>query len=1032
MTLDETTFLRKADQQLGYLHEYFYRDFQSVDALEITEDKREDKRWLPENAEWRPAAIGDHWEGRDRYYWLRFKLTLPQYSANQHYVMHMDLGRTGGGNNSGFEGLVFLNGEPHQAVDSNHEDMYLDHTFCGQTLDVAIKLWTGLEGGGAPVIQHYVLRALQAGIINQTVVDCYDYLWNMVGVIREMDADEPLKYDYISVVRQSFRTFDWAQETSATIGETCQEVLTHIQHFIQEHANQKKQYTITAVGHTHIDVAWLWRLRHTREKIARSFSTVLELMKEYPDYQFFQSTPQDYAFLEADYPDLYKQILQRIKEGRWEADGATWLEPDTNLPSGESLTRQFLYGMGYFHDKLNAKQHVLWLPDVFGYSAALPQILQEFGIPNFMTTKISWNDTNRMPHDTFYWRGIDGSRVLTHFITTVESEADFNDPMQWRYTYNGDITPRTVLGTYHVYADKQINDDLLLSYGYGDGGGGPTREQIKNIDIINQLPGMPTVKNGRVDDYFARLQDKLHHTDAPVAEWDGELYLEYHRGTYTSQANIKKWNRTAEYALRRLEMSYATAYVEQDVPYPHQEIRDLWIILLRNQFHDILPGSAIHEVYDDAREEFKQLFAGVADLEAKLNQQVTTSQTGQVVARNFLPWDVETLIKLSDADRDGAVNTANGAYALATIPALGSAVVTGKTPPQQKIAVVSNNTVRTSYYQVTYDATGLLTSITDIRNHREVLDTTLGGNVLTLYEDRPLDYDNWNIDVDYPEKAKQLQAQSVDVVENNPLFVDLAVHYAFGQSTMTQVIRLYAFSPRIDFITDVDWHERQVLLRTAFNTNIVSDSARYDIQYGNVTRATNDNTSWDQAKFETVGHKWADLSERDYGVALLNDCKYGYRVKGKQMSLTLLKSGDYPDTTADESQHTFTYSLLPHEGDFITGEVEKAGEELNDPVALLTDVDQDSLTPLFELDSEAPVALDAVKISETGNDLIVRCHDYTGTTGTVMLKPHFKYDAVQRAHLNEQEAEALTPDENGNVLVNFKPYKIVTLRFTLG
>lgn len=662
MSVDFKQTQRKAKQQLSFLHDYFYRDFFTPTTIEMTPDTRQDNRWLPENGQWHTVAIGDQWKGRDKYYWLRFTLHVPALTAPQHYVLHMALGRTGGGNNSGFEGLVFVNNHPRQAVDSNHEDLYFDHTHAGQDLDIAVKLWTGLEGGGVPVVQHYELTMLAAGIINQAVVDCYDYLSNIIALIDVLDDDEPLKYSYATLVKQAFHQFYWATESTATIGDSAQKALVLIHQFIQDHQGEKKGFHITAVGHTHIDVAWLWRLRHTREKVARSFSTVLELMKEYPEYRFFQSTPQDYAFLAEDYPELYAQIKARVAEGRWEANGATWLEPDTNIPSGESLTRQFLYGIGYFHAHFNAQQNVLWLPDVFGYSAALPQILRGFDVANFMTTKISWNDTDQMPHDTFYWRGIDGSQVLTHFITTVEPGTDFNDPTEWRFTYNGEINPQTVFGTYHVYADKNLNSDLLLSYGFGDGGGGPTREEIKNIRIINALPGAPTIENGRVDDYFDRLNTHLADTPEQVPVWDGELYLEYHRGTYTSQANVKKWNRRAEYALRWLEMQCTTAHIEKGIAYPAADIHALWIILLRNQFHDILPGSAIKEVYEDAAKEFKQIFDKVTVMLDQINQQTTIGRAGTTLLQNPLPWPTKQLVLTED-----------GQYRQVAVPALGSA-----------------------------------------------------------------------------------------------------------------------------------------------------------------------------------------------------------------------------------------------------------------------------------------------------------------------------------------------------------------------
>lgn len=1012
------TFLRKARQQLQFLHEYFYVDFTDITDLQLAADNRDDKRFEPKQADWQSVALGDTWSGRDSYYWLRFVLMVPELAAGEQYVLHTHLGRTGGGGNSGFEGLIFIDGEIQQALDSNHQDMYLDDSFGGKTLTVAIKLWTGLEGGGRPQIQHYTLAALSAGKLRPAVTDAYAYLKNIVGVIEELDNDTPIKYDYIRLVQESFSQLHWSNTDSAEVAKTCATILTQIKAFIAAHPNQKIPYTITAVGHTHIDVAWLWRLKHTREKITRSFSTVLELMKEYPDYIFFQSTPQDYAFLEKDHPELFARIKQRIAEDRWEANGGTWLEPDTNIPSGESLTRQFLYGGGYFKDRFNAKQNVLWLPDVFGYSAAMPQIMRGFNVNNFMTTKISWNDTNRMPHDTFYWQGIDGSKVLTHFITTVDATGEYKNTGNWAYTYNGDVSPHTVFGSYHVYADKGLNSDILLSYGFGDGGGGPTREQIQNVRILGELPGVPSVQQGRVDEYFDRLNQTLAPHKNEVATWRGELYLEFHRGTYTSQGWIKRANRRAEEALRQLEIRYATAWARHGVTYPREAIRTLWETLLRNQFHDILPGSSIHEVYEDARQEFAQLFETVDQLNAALDQQLTAPAETPVVY-NPLAWATTQPVTLAD-----------GKQMLATVPALQAQALQVQKPEEAPTAVITGAHLQTAFYDIVVDASGQLRQLQDRHTKREYLDEATGGNVLTAYEDRPLEFDNWNIDDDYPQKATVLHADAMQVIENTPLSVGLQFIYHYGQSTITQTMRLYAHSRRIDFITHADWHEHQVLLRTAFNSTVLADNARFDIQYGNVLRPVNDNTSWDQAKFETVGHKWADLSERDYGLALLNDSKYGYRVKDRQLSLSLIKSGINPDYDADQGAHDFTYALLPHVGDWLAGGVEQAAAELNQPLQLTTPQAL-ALAPLFEFAGEYPVAVDAIKVSEDGGALIVRLHDYTGITNQVQVRPTFAVQAAALVQLNEVDQLGDLTLQNGTYQLTVQPYQVVTLRIKL-
>lgn len=1034
---------KKIKQQLNYLKSYIYANFETVPDIELWHDTRESHLVIPDaDVNWQAVAIGDAWEGRDQYYWLQFHLTIPELQPEQKYVLHLDLGRTGGGNNSGFEGLVYLDGEIQQAVDSNHKDLYLDHSEQNKTVKVQIMMWTGLEGGGPQQIQHYTLDAVSAGILNETIRDAYRYLKLINETMAELDEVEPLLYEYQKLINRSLCKFIWGSQTYTEITEVCHEVLVDIKSFISEHANEKKGFNISAIGHTHIDVAWLWRLQHTREKTARSFSTVLELMKEYPDYKFFHSTPQGYEYVKEDHPELYAQIKERVTEGRWEPDGGTWLEPDANIPSGESFTRQFLYGAQYFAKEFGAKQTVLWLPDVFGYSWALPQIMKGFGIDNFMTTKISWNDTNRMPHDTFVWEGIDGSKVLTHFVTTTESESDFHDLNNWMYTYNGQITPHTVMGTYHVYADKLLNNDLLLSYGFGDGGGGPQREMIENIEMINELPGLPTIENTRVDDYFVQLRKNLKNSELPIPTWNGELYLEFHRGTYTSQARVKKENRELEFQLRNLEIRYTQAMIEQHIDYPQEQINKLWEMVLRNQFHDILPGSAIHEVYEDNKKEYQDGFATIAKLNTALDAKQLIIDPEYQVVRNYNAWDTTGLVHINNADAGKYVDTegkdltlertATGYDVLVDVPALQACqlqFIPGEHEVISKEAY-QNDHVENNYYFIKWNEDGQLTEIFDKIHQRQILTKNGFGNVLSVYEDRPLEYDNWNIDEDYVEKQTVLAASNITIAQETEMQTKVIFEYKFLTSIVKQTLTIYTHSPKIDFVTDIDWHEHQQLLRTAFETAILTNEATFDVQYGNVKRSTNSNTSWDVAKFETVAHKWADLSQRDYGVALLNDSKYGYSVKENIISLSLIKSGINPDTEADQGQHRFTYSLLPHEGDFVIGQVERVAQEMNNSLVVTTGKMEEDLTALFDFQAVDVVNIDAIKLSEDKQSIILRFHEYTGKNSVVIVKPNFDYQSVTEVQLDEvTEVESLAKADDYQISV--RPYRVMTLAFKL-
>lgn len=1036
--------LPKLRQQIGLIQDYWFEQLKDSYEIESTHDLREMHNTLPQDAKWDAFPVDASFAGRDQYYWLRFEVPVCLLAEKEKYLINIGVLCNNDGGNSIPEGLVFADGTPIQAVDANHRDIMLDHNYSEKNVKIAICFWTGLSHNATVYpVPTYTYRDIRGGKFDSAGYECFRYLDVMAQAVAEFAKDEPIKYAYLKTMTQIVKRFDWGRMTPTLFEENIEEALALIQAFIKDHEGEKKQFTISAVGHTHIDVAWLWRLAHTREKTSRSFSTELSLLKDYPDYVFMHSTPQVYQYIKEDYPELFEQINQRIQEGRWEADGAAWVEPDMNIPSGEALTRQFLYGLDYFGEHFDAKQTVLWLPDVFGYSAALPQIMQNFGIKDFMTTKISWNETNHMPHDTFNWQGIDGSEVLTYFITTVDQNYDFRSDEGFGATYNGTITPHSVMGSYYMYQDKPLNDDLLVCFGHGDGGGGPTREMVENIKIINELPGMPTVQPTRVDNYFEKLHQRIKDSEEAVPKWVGELYLEYHRGTYTSQARVKKENRQLELAMRQLEMCYVDAKVRHGVDYPMKKIRELWQIIMRNQFHDILPGSSIKEVYEDNNVEYREAFAGIDALHDKLDEVTVSVTEGQYTLRNVLAWPVQSIIAIENPVA-GYFETADhkklnsvwidGVYLLETpeVPALGGAVISFVATEEVTETVTTARSVseiENSRYRIAWNSAGQLTEIYDKKHQKAVLTNGLG-NQLAIYEDRPLYWDNWNIDGDYQEKAVLLQASDIQLTEDNNLRKVVTFIYRFHESTIMQKLILAENSSRIDFETAVDWHEHQQLLRTAFTVDILSDHATYDIQYGNVSRPTHRNTSWDEARFESVGHKWADLSQHDYGVALLNDSKYGYDVQGQTISLSLIKSGIWPDPDCDQGEHHFTYSLLPHAGDFVEGQVEVIASELNTPTVAISGSSK-TLASLFSFgECNQPVAVDAIKLNEKADAVILRFHDYSGQAGQLTIQPNFDYRKAYQTNLAEVEELPITIQE-GQLTIAYRPYQIITLAFTI-
>ncbi|MBF0787401.1 MULTISPECIES: alpha-mannosidase [unclassified Streptococcus] len=1018
----------KLRARINELENYRFHTIYTIPEWKLLEDETKQEKYPPSPFSNSVSfVLGDRWKGRDYYLWIQQEIIIPD---EENLYLYLDFGHTGGGYNSGFESLLFINREIYQGVDSNHKEVKLAESYRNQTITVSLKLWSGLEGGGEEKIQTHEFRRAAVCRLNRSVDGLICYADMLHKTMAELGETNPLYHRYSILLNQTFQFLDWSEPGSETFHQSVEAAYRYLKTELQS-MSKDSPITVTTIGHTHIDVAWLWRLKHTREKAARSFATVLRLMEEYPDYIFLQTQPQLYQFIKEDYPELFDKIKERVAEGRWEVDGAMWLEADCNIPSGESLTRQILHGSQFIRNEFQKEVHYLWLPDVFGYSWALPQILKKSGIDTFMTTKISWNQFNRMPHDTFIWKGLDGSEVLTHFITTPEPGEENEWESNWYYTYNGELEPETVLGVYEAYRDKNINQNLLISYGFGDGGGGVTRDMLEKRRVMDQLPGLPYVKTGRADDYFATLQETFKQTSQYIHTWDGELYLEYHRGTYTSQAFVKKMNRQCELFLRRLEYLFSLLDMKGYANYPQKELYTLWETVLRNQFHDIIPGSSIREVYQDYRLEMGQ----VVERCHRLLSGVRMSSSAMTVC-NTSTWERTSILELPLAplgynyiDSAGkpllSFNAEDKTYALIeALPAYASEIVQlSETPetgePIRAAATVALSSIENEWYQIQWNEEGHLTQIYDKEHQKEVLAGK--GNVFQLFEDKPMNFDAWDIDIFYQEKHRVLVAESVEALPTNPLYDSVRFCYRFGKSTLVQEMRLYHHTKRIDFVTEVDWQERQQLLKVKFDVNVRSTYATYDIQYGNVRRATNWNTSWELAKFESVVHQWVDLSQRDYGVSLLNDSKYGCDVKGQTLRLSLLKGAIFPDPIADIGSHQFTYSLYPHRGDFIEGETVKEAWEINDPLGV---VEAAVEMPQMTMTSGAHVFMDTLKKAEDGNGYIFRFHEYAG--GTDYLELLFENSQWwQEVDLLERPIGA---KHQGTIVLTMQPYEIRTVR----
>lgn len=739
------------------------------------------------------------------------------------------------------------------------------------------------------------------------------------------------------------------------------------------------QGRVLFTGQAHIDTAWLWTIRESIRKCERTFANVLDLMDRYPDFTFSFSQPCLFAYTEKHYPDLFKRIQKRVAEGRIELVGNAWVEMDANIPSGESLVRQLLYGRAYYLKAFGRESEVFWMPDVFGYSWALPQIITRSGGKYFYTTKLNSNDTNRFPHSLFVWRGVDGTRLLSYLQ---------------RRNYNGVLDAHLVSDIDRLFDQKDVSDQCLMTFGYGDGGGGPTAEMLEQYQRLERFPGLPRARMATAQTFFAEAETLVDQ----LPEWNDEMYYENHRGTYTSQAFVKKCNRAMELLLRKLEIACATAHVYLQYPYPMEQISDLWREMLTLQFHDILPGSSIHAVYEECRETYQNLTARAQALMDDVMAALSAHAGAGNDQWNFGPYEERGVAPF----------------------------FCGKTLRESGQTTVTGHTLENDALLVALAPDGTIARLYDKQHAREVLAPGERGNVLTLFEDKPIREQAWNIDATYQDRGMELPgAQSIETITRPDGSPALQVIWTHGETTITQDIVLRPGARRLDFVTRVNWQERDRMLKCAFPVDIHASHATYEIQFGAITRPTHRNTSYDRAKFEACGHRWADLSEGNYGVSLLNDSKYGYDILGNRMRLTLLRSPSFPDPFADQGMQEFTYALYPHAGDWRTGTVREA-YRLNVPMETHAGSGNGLPGPLARLASDHAV-LDTIKQAEDSNGIILRIYESAGARGPIHITFALPPASVTECDLMEREEQTVEVVNNA-CTVYIKPYQIKTYR----
>ncbi|XEC93745.1 alpha-mannosidase [Paenibacillus tarimensis] len=966
---------------------------------------------------------------------------------------------------AGGEGLLKVNGVPYHGLDRNHTYVPLPAERVGSSPVLEIELYDPIPEPEDPLNRQAVIappisRIRPALVLVNGPLQSLLFTVSAVSEALQLLPEQDMRrLRFTEALRDVMDAMYGVPAARWNDGEWIKALEQTL--FVQLGSlGPEKQWTgrMHMVGQSHIDVAWLWPVRETVRKVSRTFSTVCTLMDEYPDFIYSQSQPILYAFAKEHYPELYDKIKARIAEGRWELVGGMWVEPDLNIPSGESLARQLLYGQRFYKEEFGKTSAIEWLPDTFGYCASLPQMLKQAGIDYFMTTKLNWNDTNPFPYDLFEWVGIDGTGIVSYL----------------NHGLNENTKAKDIQEHWQSFRQKDRHGELMLLYGHGDGGGGVTREMIESIRRSDLMPGLPASRFGTAADFFGEIGRRR----PALPKWHGDLYLELHRGTYTTHARNKRFNRKAEVLYREAEI-WERMVRQEGAGSTDNGLQEGWKLILLNQFHDIIPGTSIPEVYETSSAEYKQVFE-IGDTSLKGSLQTLANSIGNAeedelyAVFNSLGWARSEAVTIEGgaelcgkAVYDAAGNrlaadlqqvaAGSGRYALTVqlqaIPAFGYATIrlrpdndaagaedapSAADAPNVQLLNAMNAQAEdfpaeweTDMYSLQFNSRGEIVRLYDKLARREWLRPGDKANELQLFHDKPTYWDAWDIDPRFEEqRAGEAELLSKEIVQSGAVRDVLRFRFKLSESEITQDVVLYRRSRRIDFITKVRWAESHKLLKAAFPLDIVASKATYEIPFGALERPNHSNTSWEQAQFEVCGHRWADMSEGGGGVSLMNDCKYGYDIKGRTIRLSLLRAPKWPDLGADQGEHEFTYSIFPHEGDWRSAQVVRRALELNQPAIAVKVEGPGGKLPAelswIGLDSEH-VVLDTIKQAEDGNGTILRFYESSGGRETVSVKWRDPNSRVFAANLLEEEGEEL-PVSGGAFELSFKPFEIKTVK----
>ncbi|MGE6740321.1 alpha-mannosidase [Allorhizobium pseudoryzae] len=1015
--------IRKLDNLLARLQERIFVPLQVEVPLVYAPAAASERPVMvaSDRAGWTPVNRDLIWGEPDGYYWFGGRARLPDGVDGKRIVVHVEAAFGSVMGRSDPQCLVRVDGAVRQGVDGNHREFLLTNDGRpGQVFDILIEAGTIEDRRQLGFGCHLQVHDLE-------VDDIYYDLRVPLDVARLLADDDPRRHFILNAVEAAIDVVDLRPGSDARFRASLADAKAKAAAIYTAQDFEDKP-VIVATGHTHIDVAWLWRVRETRQKMARSMATALSLMQDFPDYRFMYNQCVLLDYLAEDYPELFDRISAEVKTGRFEIEGALWLEPDVNIAGGEALVRHILYGVDYHRKTFGVRPKMIWLPDTFGYSASLPQLMEKSGLDTFVTHKLSWNDTNRMPNETMFWQGIDGTKVAAYFLTTQPY-----DSKSIGTTYCPNLKPTHVMGTWRRHGQQALNSELFLVYGHGDGGGGPTREMLQNIRRMERgIPGCPKVDHAPMRPFFERLLARMEAEPERFPTWVGELYAEFHRGTLTSVAKNKRNNRLAEIALRNVETLAVMAEQFAGVAYPAEEIRRLWDIVMLNQFHDILPGSSIGAVYDDSDEDYARFFAAIDALTRSLANALVKAGDQRLLNAAGRSRDGWLVSGEAPAEGQGqAIVRADGSaahlLAVRAVPALSLSDLRQHLATVADGLSVSETHLENDRLSIRFDALGRMTSIVDRKNGRDILASGGLGNQLQIFRDMPAQFDAWDIDADFEDQPYALERPaSVTVVERGPLRAAIRFEWHYERSRIVQVVSLAAGAAQVEIDCFIDWHEHNTLLKAAFPVAVNASSVDAEIQFGHVRRASHRNTSWDSARFECSMQRWVDVSEPGFGVALLNDCKYGYDAKGSTVRLTLLRSPTYPWTEADQGEHRLRYALMVHDGD--KQAVHDAAEDFNLPLRLMQGGGNvaSKEAPLVEIETEG-VSLEAIKRAEDGDGVIVRLWETQGRRREASVRLHPCFGEAQLVDLLEEGGDPLDL-QGGRLKLSFKPFEIMTLR----